>query len=175
MHDVPRPASKPRLLEQVRGEPAVALHCRVEERAGVAFVLSGLAAGLAGSRNVSGLEEFFQRFSAEAGDHLRIGYAFDAREFLEAEEARAVAHERGPVELAHHSALLGTQPGPVKGRNGIFLEERAVAGEGETVEETVEAERLGAGGEVEEIGAVEFFGALELGVHLVGGPSLRSG
>src|SRR5258706_431430 len=66
MHDVPRPASKPRLLEQVRGEPAVALHCLVEER-------------------------------------------------------------------------------------------------------------LGACGEVEEIGAVEFFGALELGVHLVGGPSLRSG
>src|SRR5947207_14723063 len=52
------------------------------------------AASLAGPGNVSGLEEFFQRFSAESRDHFRIGYAFDASEFLEAEEARAVAHER---------------------------------------------------------------------------------
>src|SRR5882672_3558719 len=55
------------------------------------------AASLAGPGNVSGLEKFLQRFSAESRDHLRIGYAFDAPEFLEAEEARAVVHERGPV------------------------------------------------------------------------------
>ena len=111
------------------------------------------AAGLAGPANVSGLEEFFERFSAESRDHLRIGYAFDPPEFLEAEEARAVAHERGPVELAHHAAFLGAETGLVERRFGVFLEERAVPGHGETVEETVEPQRLGAGVEVEEVSA----------------------
>src|SRR6266571_6081534 len=119
----------------------------------MAFSYRRVAAGLAGSRNVSGLEEFFQRFAAEARDHLRVGYALDAPEFLEAEEARAVAHERGPVELAHHAAFLGGETGLVERRLGVVLEERAVAGQGETVEETVEPQGLGAGGEVEEVGA----------------------
>src|SRR6267378_94011 len=119
----------------------------------IAFVLAEIAASLARPGNVSGLEEFFQRFSAESRDQFRIGYAFDAPEFLEAEEAGAVAHERGPVELAHHAAFLGGEAGLVERRFGVSLEERAVAGHGETVEETVEPERLGAGGEVEEVGA----------------------
>src|SRR5437879_4860059 len=111
------------------------------------------AARLARPGNVSGLEEFFQCFSAESRDHFRIGYAFDAAEFLEAEEAGAVAHERGPVELAHHAAFLGAETGLVERRFGVSLEERAVAGHGETVEETVEPQRLGAGVEVEEVSA----------------------
>src|SRR5206468_13136429 len=56
------------------------------------------AASLARPGNVSGLEKFFQCFSAESRDHFRIGYAFDASEFLEAEEAGAVAHERRSEE-----------------------------------------------------------------------------
>src|SRR5437879_395921 len=133
----------------------------------------GIAAGLAGAGNVSGLEEFFQRFAAEARDHLRIGYAFDAPEFLEAEKARAVVHERGPVELAHHAAFLGAEAGLVERRFGIFLEERAVAGHGETVEETVEPQGLGAGGEIEEVGTFEFFHSFELRVQSRSFASLR--
>jgi hypothetical protein len=114
---------------------------------------SEFTASLAGPGNVSGLEKFFQRFSAEARDHLRVGDAFDAPEFLEAEEARAVAHERGPVEVENHFAFLRAQGRLGEGRLGVALEERAVAGDGEAVEETVEAKRPGAGGEVEKIGA----------------------
>jgi len=120
---------------------------------------------LAGPGNVSGLEKFFQRFSAEARDHLRIGYAFDAPEFLETKEARAVAHERGPVEVENHFAFLGAQGGLGKGRLGVALEELAICGDGEAVEETVEPQRPGAGGEVEEIGALEFLDAFELRVQ----------
>src|SRR6266478_1008601 len=98
----------------------------------VAIVLSEIATSLAGPRNVSCLEKFFQRFSAESRDHFRIGYAFDAPEFLEAEEAGAIAHERGPVELAHHAAFLGAETGLVERRFGVSLEERAVGGRGET-------------------------------------------
>src|SRR6266699_5614489 len=115
------------------------------------------AASLAGAGNVSGLEKFLQRFAAEARDHFRVGYALDAPEFLEAEEAGDVAHERGPVELAHHAAFLGGETGLVERRFGVFLEERAVGGHGETVEETVESQRPGAGGEVEEVSASEPF------------------
>src|SRR5882762_5135470 len=110
-------------------------------------------AGLAGAGNVSGLEEFFQRFSAESRDHFRIGYTFDAPEFLEAEEAGAVAHERGPVELAHHAAFLGGEAGFVERRFGVSLEQCAVRGGGKAVEEAVEPQRLGAGGEVEQVRA----------------------
>src|SRR6266849_829547 len=127
-----------------------------------------IAASLAGPRNVSGLEKFFQRFCTKPSDHLRIGDAFDAPEFLETEEARAVAHERGPVELAHHAAFFGGETGLVERRFGVFLEERAVAGDSEAVEEAVEPQRLGAGGEVEEVGAFELFGAFELRVHRPG-------
>src|SRR6266508_141747 len=123
------------------------------------------ADSLAGAGNVSGPEEFFQRFSAESRDHLRIGHAFDAPELLKAEQAGAVAHERGPVELAHHATFLGGETGLVERRFGVFLEERAVAGRGETVEETVEPQRPGAGGEVEEVSAFELFDAFELRVH----------
>src|SRR6266508_6520605 len=94
------------------------------------------AASLARPRNVSGLEKFFQRFSAESRDHFRVGDAFDAREFLEAEEARAVAHERSPVEFAHHAAFLGAETGLLERGFGVFLEESAVAGHGKAVEET---------------------------------------
>src|SRR5467141_186858 len=132
-------------------------------------------AGLAGAGNVSGLEEFFQRFSAESRDHFRIGYAFDAPEFLKAEKARSVAHERSPVELAHHAAFLGAETGLVERRFGVFLEERAVAGRGETVEETVEPQRLGAGGEVEEVSAFELFNALELRIYLSLKPAFACG
>src|SRR5438552_207863 len=131
----------------------------------VAIVLSEIATSLASPRNVSCLQKLFQRFSAETRDHLRIGYAFDASEFLQTEEARAVAHERGPVELAHHAAFLGGETGLVERRFGVFLEERAVGGHGETVEETVESQRPGAGGEVEEVSASEPFDAFELRVH----------
>src|SRR5438045_6663915 len=121
---------------------------------------------LAGPGNVSGLEEFFQRFSAKARDHFRIGYAFDAPKFLEAEEARAVAHERGPVELAHHAAFLGAEAGLVARRFGVSLEERAVDGHGETVQGTVQPQLLGAGGEVEEVGTLEFFHFFVLRVQI---------
>src|SRR5437879_5901722 len=84
------------------------------------------AASLPGPGNVSGLEKFLQRFSAESRDHLRIGYAFDARQLLQTEEARAIAHERGPVELAHHAAFFGGETGLVERRFGVFLEERTV-------------------------------------------------
>src|SRR6266581_8297700 len=131
------------------------------------------AASLAGPGDFSGLEEFFQRFAAEARDHFRVGYAFDAPEFLEAEETGAVAHERGPVELAHHAAFFGGETGLVERRFGVVLEERAVAGDGETVEETVEPQRLGAGGEVEEVGAFEFFDSFELRVQSRSFASLR--
>src|SRR5438094_9709983 len=60
-------------------------------------------ASLAGAGNFSGLEELFQRFPAESRDHCRLGYAVDAPELLEAVEAGAVAHERAPVERAHHA------------------------------------------------------------------------
>src|SRR5258707_1033415 len=106
----------------------------------MAFVLQEIAPSLAGPGNVPGLEKFFERFSAEGRDHFRIGYAFDAPEFLEAEEARAVAHERGPVELAHHAAFFGGESG---------FEDRPVLRGGEAVEEAIEPQRLGAGGEVE--------------------------
>src|SRR5712664_3866186 len=139
----------------------------------MAFVLWETAAGLAGPGYVSGLEKFFERFSAEARDHLRVGYAFDASEFFEAEEARAVAHERGPVELAHHAALFGGESGLVQRRFGVVFEERPVLRGGEAVEKSVEPQRLGARGEVEEVGALEFFGALELGVHRKADSSLR--
>src|SRR2546422_2970399 len=131
----------------------------------IAFVLAEIAASLPGAGNVSGLEEFFQRFSAESRDHFRIGYAFDASEFLEAEEARAVAHERGPVEFAHHAAFLGAEASFVERPFGVVLEQCAVRGDGKTVEETVEAQRLGAGGEVEDVSAFELFDAFELRVH----------
>src|SRR5882762_7689910 len=139
----------------------------------IAFVLAEIAASLPGAGNVSGLEELLQRFPAESRDHFRIGYAFDAPEFLEAEEARAVAHERGPVELAHHAALFSGEIGLVERRFGVVLEERAVPGHGETVEETVEPQRLGAGGEVEEVSAFELFDAFELRVQSRSFASLR--
>src|SRR5258705_12870614 len=116
----------------------------------MAFVLKEIASSLAGPGNVSRLEKFFERFSAEARDHLRIGYAFDAPEFLEAEEARAVAHERGPVELAHHAAFFGGEAGLVQRRFGVVFEGRPVLRGGETGEESVEPQRLGARGEGEE-------------------------
>src|SRR6267378_3256854 len=119
----------------------------------IAFVLAEIAASLPGAGNVSGLEEFFQRFSAESRDHFRIGYAFDAPEFLEAEEAGAVAHERRPVELAHHAAFLGAETDLVERRFGAVLEQCAVRGGGKAVEEAVEPQRLGAGGEVEQVRA----------------------
>src|SRR5437667_12045502 len=96
------------------------------------------AASLTRPGNVSGLEKFFQCFSAESRDHLRIGYAFDAPELLEAEEARAVAHERGPVELAPHAPFLGAGTGLVELRFEVPLAERAVGARGAPVEETVE-------------------------------------
>src|SRR5258708_3151253 len=131
----------------------------------MAFFLQEIAASLTGAGNVSRLEEFFERFSAEARDHFRIGYAFDAPEFFEAEEARAVAHERGPVELAHHTSFFGSETGFVQRGFGVVFEDRPVLRGGEAVEESVEPQRLGAGGEVEEVCALEFFGALELRVH----------
>src|SRR6266581_8888908 len=131
------------------------------------------AASLAGAGNFSGLEEFFQRFAAEARDHFRVGYAFDASELLEAEEAGAVAHERGPVELAHHAAFLGAETRLFERRFGVSLEERAVGARGETVEETVEPQRLRAGGEVEEVSAFELFDAFELRVQSRSFASLR--
>src|SRR5882762_3016788 len=131
----------------------------------MAFVLWEAAASLARPGNVSCLEEFFERFSAEARDHFRIGYAFDAPEFFEAEEARAIAHECGPVELAHHAPFFGGETGFVQRSFGVVFEDRPVLRGGETVEKPVEPQRLGAGGEVEEVGALEFFGALELRVH----------
>src|SRR5947209_16753924 len=127
-----------------------------------------IAARLAGAGNVSCLEKFFQRLSAEPRDHLGVGYAFDAPELLEAEKARSVAHKRGPVELAHHAAFFGGETGPVECRFGVVLEERAVAGHGEAVEETVEAKRLCARGKVEEVGAFEFLGALQFWGHTKG-------
>src|SRR5258706_415666 len=129
------------------------------------FVLKEIAGSLAGPGNVSRLEKFFERFSAEARDHFRIGYAFDAPEFFEAEEARAVAHECGPVELVHHASFFGGETGFVQCSFGVVFEDRPVLRGGEAVEEPVEPQRPGAGGEVEEVGALEFFGALELGVH----------
>src|SRR3989449_5479151 len=117
----------------------------------IAFVLAEIAASLPGAGNVSGLEEFFQRFSAESRDHFRIGYAFDAPEFLEAEEAGAVAHERGPVELAHHAAFLGAETDLVERRFGVVLEQCAVRGDGKAVEEAVELLRLVAGGMLDEV------------------------
>src|SRR5437773_9932178 len=122
------------------------------------------AASLARPGNVSGLEKFFQCFSAESRDHFRIGYAFDAAEFLEAEEARAVAHERGPVEFAHHAALLGAETSFVERPFGVVLEQCAVCGDGKAVEETVEAQRLGAGGEVDAVGAGLLYAAVAGGV-----------
>src|SRR6266508_4822547 len=131
------------------------------------------ADSLAGAGNVSGPEEFFQRFSAESRDHLRIGHAFDAPELLKAEEAGAVAHERGPVELAHHAAFLGGETGLFERGFRVVLEERAVGGHGEAVEETVEPQGPGTGGEVEEVGALEFFDAFELRVQSRSFASLR--
>src|SRR5436189_2682791 len=81
------------------------------------------AAALARPGNVSGLEKFFQCFSAESRDHFRIGYALHAAELLEAEEARAVAHERGPVEFAHHAAFLGAETSFVDRPFGGVLEQ----------------------------------------------------
>src|SRR5712664_3067005 len=107
----------------------------------MAFVLWETAAGLAGPGYVSGLEKFFQRFSAEARDHFRVGYAFDAPEFLEAEEARAVAHERGPVELAHHTSFFGSETGFVQRGFRVVFEDRPVLCGGETVEESVDPQR----------------------------------
>src|SRR6267378_555658 len=131
----------------------------------MAFVLWETAAGLAGPGYVSGLEKFFQRLSAEARDHFRVGYAFDAPEFLEAEEARAAAHERGPVELAHHATFFGGESGLVQRRFGVVFEDCPVLRGGEAVEESVEAQRLGTGGEVEEVGALEFFDSFELWIQ----------
>src|SRR5882672_1903407 len=127
---------------------------------GTLLIFSSIA--LAGSRNVPGLEEFLQRFSAEARDHLRVGDAFDASEFFQAEETRAVAHERRPVEVENHFAFLRAQGRLDEGRLGVALEVLAVCGDGEAVEETVEAKRPRAGGEVEEVGAFEFFDSFEL-------------
>src|SRR5437773_10218308 len=131
------------------------------------------AASLARPGNVSGLEKFLQCFSAESRDHFRIGYALDAPELLEAEEAGAVAHERGPVELAHHAAFLGAETSFVERPFGVVLEQCAVRRDGKAVEETVEAQRLGAGREVEEVGAGQLFDAFELRVQSRSFASLR--
>src|SRR5258705_335058 len=108
----------------------------------MAFLRQDKTASLPGPGNVSCLEKFFQRFSAEAGDHFRIGYAFDAPEFLEAEEARAIAHERGPVELAHHATFFGAETGVVQRSFRVVFEDRPVLCGGEAVEESVEPQRL---------------------------------
>src|SRR5260221_8939736 len=158
--------AKPRKGSRVPAE--VSRQCRrLRSAAGplVWRLCSETAASLTGAGNVSRLEKFFERFSAEARDHFRIGYAFHSPEFFEAEEARAVAHERGPVELAHHAAFFGGETGFVQRSFRVVFEDRPVLRGGEPVEESVEPQRLGARGEVEEVGALEFFGALELGVH----------
>src|SRR5712692_6295465 len=111
------------------------------------------------------LEKLVERFSPKPRHHLRIGDAPHAPELFEAEEARAVADERGPVELADHLPFLGAQAGLVEGRIGIVLEKRAVRRDGQPVEEAVEPQRLGARFDVEEVGAFELFDAFELGVH----------
>src|SRR6266496_2479158 len=119
------------------------------------------------------LEKLFERFSPEPCHHLRVGNAFHAPKLFQAEEARAVADEGGPVELADHSALLHAQAGFVESRFGIVLEKRAVRRDGEAVEEAVEPQPLGAGREVEEVSALEFFDAFELGVQSRSFASLR--
>src|SRR4029077_14639025 len=77
----------------------------------------------------------------------------------------AVAHERGPVELADHAALVLAQARLLEGRFGIALEERAVGAGGEAVEEAVEAKGLGAPLEVEDVGAFELLDSFQLRVH----------
>src|SRR5712691_12280311 len=90
------------------------------------------------------LEKLVERFSPEPCHHLRVGNAFHAPELFQAEEARAVADERGPVELADHPPFLGAQARSVERRFGVFLEQCAARGNGEAVQEAVEPQRLGA-------------------------------
>src|SRR5712691_10348331 len=118
-----------------------------------------------GAGDVSSLEEFLKRFSTKRRDHLRVGNAFHAPELFQAEETRAVADKRGPVELAHHSALFRAQGRLIERGFRVVLEQRAVCGDGEAVKKSVEPQRFCARFEVEEVGALEFLDTFELGVQ----------
>src|SRR5689334_8504742 len=117
------------------------------------------------ARHAARLEEILERLAAEARDHLRVRHALHPGELLQAEEARPVAHQRRPVELAHHAPLLARQCAAVQGELEVLLEQPAVVGDGQAVQEAVEAQRPGAALEVEDVGPREVLDALELRVH----------
>src|SRR5436853_535156 len=95
------------------------------------------------------LQERFERLAAERGHHLRVRHALDAREFLEAEEARAVVLHRLPVQAPHHVALFG---GQVFHRGiGVALEKLAHLLAREAVQEAVEPQALGASFQIKDV------------------------
>src|SRR3954470_15382999 len=95
------------------------------------------------SRHPAGLQELLERLAAESGHHLRVRDAAYAAELLEAEEARAIADEPRPGERQDHPRFPGRQAGLVERGRGVALEQLAVLGPGEAVEEAVQPQRAG--------------------------------
>src|SRR5262245_13466770 len=121
--------------------------------------------GLSRPWNLAGLEELLERLAAESRHHLRVRNAFHPRELFEAEEACAVADERGPVQLPHHAPLLRGQAGLFERGVGVVLEQRSLVRDGKAVQEAIEPQPARAALQVEDIGSLELFDALELRIH----------
>ena len=87
----------------------------------------------AGARNVAGLEELLEGFAAHRRDHFRVGDAAHAREFFQAEKARAVAYESGPVAVADELFFRRREAGLVERRFRLVTEQGAVCRDNEPV------------------------------------------
>src|SRR5262245_43963447 len=122
---------------------------------------------LARARNVAGLEELLESLAAEGRDHLGVGNAAHASELLEAEQARAVADQRRPVDLTHHAPLLGAETRLLERRLRVLLEQLALLRLRQPVEEAIEAQRPAAPLQREEIRSFELLDSCQLRVCLL--------
>src|SRR5688572_5818620 len=104
---------------------------------------------LAGPRHAARLEESLERLAAEVSHHLRIRYAFRARQLLQAEEARAVVLHRLPVEPPHHVLFLRREI--LQGLVRVLQEELTVWSLRQSVQKPVEAQATRTALEVEDV------------------------
>src|ERR1041385_3538174 len=98
-----------------------------------------------------GPEELLERLATKRRDHLGIRHAGRPREFLEAEEARAVVHRRAPVAVAEHALLLGVEAGGLHRVLGVVGEPLARLGRDQRVQEAIDAQAARAALEIEDV------------------------
>src|SRR5258708_31818409 len=111
------------------------------------------------------LHEGLEALAAHRGVDLEIGRAHDARELLQHEEVRAVAHQADPVARAYQLLLLLAQARFRHRGLGVGEEALARLRPDHVPEEAVELQRAMARAQVEGIGAGEIAETGQLRVH----------